>query len=308
VGVCVRVTLLAGLGAALLGTGSGCVMGGYDRALGPSPSVAGAGGPPKAGAAGSDARAGMGGAQAGGSAVGSPDAGGQPGPVVDVCDKVAAGQPCNDGLACTQNDRCVDRHCQGAPKICPPPLLGMMLNNDCRTRACVEPNGECGDVPVPDLTECGITEVKNQCVAGLCTIAEVCEDALCQTECEDPSCLVKCADALLCRPSCVGGSLGPSACYFDCQDSNHCVASCDTGNWCTVDCRGATECDAVCRSGATCVYDCRDAEECNDIECEPGAQCSLRCDPGATSCEFLGCDGGLLSCGPDRIGCGGCPE
>ncbi|HMI90711.1 MAG TPA: hypothetical protein VK509_05075 [Polyangiales bacterium] len=276
----------------------GCVMSGYDRA--PLPAIA----PPGAGQGGSSSPSGSGGSDAtragsGGMAAGRGGTGARAGsssaPVVDVCDQASAGARCNDGKACTENDVCAGGFCQGKPKACPFTL------NDCTPVVCVEEIGECSNTPVPDLTICGFGQV-NQCVAGLCTVAEVCDEEPCEVECDDESCLYECPGAALCQPVCER-----SACYFDCQGATRCQATCEANTRCTVDCRDAEQCAASCADKAGCVIDCRGAGTCKDVMCLPGAQCSVQCSPGA-SCAFSRCDTGPVSCGLDRIGCGGCPE
>jgi len=277
----------------------GCVMSGYDRA--PLATIA----PPGAGQGGGNSQSGTGGSDAmragGGASAGSGGTGARAGsaslPVVGVCDKASAGSPCDDGRACTENDACAGGYCQGRLKACPFTL------NDCVPTVCVEETGECANTPVPDLTICGFGQV-NQCVAGLCTVAEVCDEEPCEVECDGVSCLYECPGAALCQPVCARAR---AACYFDCKSAVRCEATCAVNTRCTVDCRDAQQCAASCAYGAGCVVDCRGAYTCKGVVCLPGAQCALQCSPGA-SCEFSRCDTGPVSCGPDRIGCGGCPE
>jgi hypothetical protein len=274
---------------------SGCVMSGYDRASVPpvSPPGAGrAGSDAPAGAAGSDGmRSGNGGARSGSG--GSAARAGSAAPV--SCGALPAGSACDDGIACTENDVCAGGFCQGKRKACPFTL------NDCSPVECIEELGECSNAPVADLTICGFGQV-NQCVAGLCTVAEVCDEEPCTVECDGLSCLYECPGATLCQPVCER-----SACYFDCKGAVLCDASCELNTRCTVDCRDAAECKARCDANARCVVDCRGADRCEDIVCAPGSQCAIQCSPGMT-CKFASCDSGSVTCGPDRIGCGGCPE
>lgn len=293
---------LSAFACALLG--AGCVMSGYDR--GPLPGEVS---PPRAGADADGGKAGSSGeGGAGSSAVGAAGKSGSSGPKpAPVCETAKDGAACDDGLACTANDRCTGGRCEGKAIVCPPPPLGTELNNDCRMRACTEPSGECSDVPVPDLTGCGLGADVANCVAGQCKKAEECEDTICNPICTEPTCLFTCPEALLCQPSCIGGDQGPSVCYFDCRGAEVCEAGCANDSWCTIDCRDVEDCNGTCRIGTTCVFNCTDTPECDDIICEAGATCSAHCTPGQR-CAFALCENGEMSCGENRIGCGGCPE
>lgn len=295
-------------------------MAGYDRSQLPA-EVTGPGsgtdgnGRNDAGGSFAGAQAGAGAGGSGGNSTGRAGEGGSGGSTAmsmqDECAKLADGAPCDDGLTCTVSDRCTSGHCTGTPMVCPPPLFGMEVNNDCRERRCVEPDG-CSDVAVPALTRCGLPGgVQNYCVSTICTEMTECDDSAC-AECDDQTCYFTCADATRCQPRCSRYEIGEttsdvSLCHVECAGAQRCDPTCTDGSWCDIDCRGAERCGGTCRDAqTTCVVDCRDTQ-CSDVVCETGATCSLLCAPGA-SCKFLRCAEGEMTCGENRVGCGGCPE
>lgn len=277
---------------------SGCVMSGYDPApLGHGvtpPDEAGHGGSAGAGGDGEagGGATGTGGAGSGGAGNGS--AGSEAPRVRDVCGSAAEGAPCNDGRKCTLNDACLDGYCVGTAKLCLDTTL-----NACGPIRCDETNGECANIPVTDGTQCGLTGTA-ACVAGLCKSPDVCTEPLCTNLCDEDACLYECSGAEVCNSQC----LSSFSCVTRCTGAGRCALGCDEDSHCRADCSNSQACELRCKAGATCVVDCRGATECG-VRCDAGATCSLLCTAGA-DCGFDACEGGEMSCGADRIGCGGC--
>lgn len=127
----------------------------------------------------------------------------------------AAGTPCDDGLACTTNDKCDGNQCKGTPTLC---------ESSCSSstevkRACAEPTGECKTEP-----------------DSVCTLA--CKDGkvrqpFCnasKTGCDEKPCEVTCSGNLISTGKCAGDGLlcEFSACpgNLRCKDTSQCHDSC----------------------------------------------------------------------------------
>jgi hypothetical protein len=281
-----------------------CIMAGYDRAplhhdVSPPESgsgASGAGGSSGNGAPGGGRSATGSAGTSAGTSGGAGSAGANAAPVVDVCGRVPAGSACNDGRKCTLNDYCSGGYCVGTPMVCPLSLI------DCSPIVCAESSGTCVNQALPDGSACGISGVL-RCVAGLCTSPQTCTTKVCNADCQDSlSCLYQCRDSDECSAQCAAGA----GCFFDCENGGRCTHGCASNSSCRIDCTGADSCAVSCQANARCIVDCRGTGDCSAIECAPGAICGLTCSPGAT-CKFKRCDSGPMSCGPNMIGCGGCP-
>jgi len=158
--------------------------------------------------------------------------------------------PCNDGNACTGNDRCQGGTCAGTPVDC------SALNTICRLGACNSISGACQPVPI---NEGGL------CNDGLfCTAIDACHNGICQgtgdpcpppQQCDEATdrclnCLTNedCDDGIACtNDACVSGECVFTPDHAKCSDNGvFCdgIAACDTAAGCTV--------SGPCSPGQTC--------------------------------------------------------
>jgi hypothetical protein len=195
----------------------------------------------------------------------------------DQCDPQSGGcsflpsdeeQLCDDGNACTDNDRCEDGACLGAQKVCPP-------SQACRLVACEPERG------------CVAVNLEGACSDGsLCTLDDVCVDGDCvggaPRDCDDGNpCTTDTCDA----------SLG-------CDHAQN-TLDCDDG----VACTGGDACeDGVCVSGASV---CDDDNPCTLDECAPSGECLFvpqvgPCDDGKGCTTGDTCIAGVCTGGTDN--------
>jgi hypothetical protein len=79
--------------------------------------------------------------------------------VLDPCGPCAApGTTCDDGSACTSEDRCVDGVCRGTPRVC-------VASNECERGVCDEATGRCTVEVLTDGTSCSRGR---RCCSGTC--------------------------------------------------------------------------------------------------------------------------------------------
>jgi len=223
---------------------------------------------------------------------------------------------CDDGDACTANDKCVAAVCQGGPVICDDgnicttdtcdPLMGCTYTfntqgcndgNECTLNdACVE--GFCTGDPNPDCqcendADCIPFDDGNFCNGTLACVAFKCELA--------PGTVVECDTS------------DDTACLLTaCQkDTGDCVQvtlengkTCDDGDVCTqVDsCLGG-----VCLGSDPMA--CADDNPCTDDVCDPAAGClfvanTAACDDGDPCTGGDACEDGVCQPGDDNL----CPD
>ena len=186
-----------------------------------------------------------------------------------------AGKSCNDGLRCTEDDRCnAAGLCVGTTKTCPP------SNNPCVARTeCDSTTGNCIDVPAAVGTPCRDAQ-------GECDLPAVCTGT--STACPDnqfePSTTV-------CRPS-----AGPCDVAETCTGTS---AECPTDQF-----EPATK---VCRPSAG---PCDVADTCTGASaaCPPDQleASGVACGPTPTQCETRAtCTGLTATCPPNPITVGG---
>lgn len=249
---------------------------------------------------------------------------------------------CDDGEACTVNDRCHEGSCVATVKDC-------FDSNSCTSDSCVD--GTCVREPIEGMCDDEDLCTENDlCVEGECQGNPIgCWD---QNPCTQDACHpdfgcvheyldIPCDDGNICS---VGDRCWLGECVsgddrLDCDDSNDCtddgcvpiredgcvhipnVAPCDDGDPCTLEDRcKASECtpgagDLDCDDGNICTNDsCLAGVGCqyenNMVPCDDGEPCSLddvcgggECQPGLTE---LDCDDGNICtsdlCEPG-IGC-----
>lgn len=233
------------------------------------------------------------------------------------------GGPCDDGDACTNNDRLTCGACIGTPVDCND-------ENACTADACDAASGQCVNMPNDDAV-CSD--------ANLCTIADTCEGGVCRgtpRNCDDGNgCTVDSCDAS--SGQCVNMPNDGAACF----DANPCTIAdtceggvcrgmlrdCDDENGCTADscdpisgqCVNMPDDDAACFDANLCTTSdrceggvCRGTpRDCNDEnDCTADS-----CDPATGTCVFdpqdgLACDDGdICSHGDQCVGssCSGSP-
>ncbi|MCA9514921.1 MAG: hypothetical protein KC635_08265, partial [Myxococcales bacterium] len=226
---------------------------------------------------------------------------------------------CDDGDACTREDRCSGTACTGLPVTCDD-------HNPCTADAC-DPTVGCVAPAVPAGTACDDHRS--------CTLDDVCDGAVChgtQLACDDGNpCTVDGCDED------VGCFTTPAPFGSACDDGDACTTgelcfggecvgaavTCDDGNGCTTDrCEPATGCVTEARVGAPCddgsactggdacddagacvgaAVSCDDADPCTIDRCDPAAGCVTTPAAAGTACD----DGDPCTIG-EACGDGGC--
>ncbi|MCB9788358.1 MAG: hypothetical protein H6744_16885 [Deltaproteobacteria bacterium] len=235
---------------------------------------------------------------------------------------VLGGQACDDGDACSLDDRCDDEGaCRGQPRDCSD-------QNPCSIDACAAATGLCTHEPdtgaaCDDGDPCTIDDA---CAAGVCQGDVLpCDDSNpCTSDACDPQ-TGACAATPLDGGACDDGS--------PCTENGVCVAGvctgqatdCDDGDPCTTDaCTEAEGCThqpwtGECDDGDPCTtadqcatgvcagvaLDCSDAVACTMDACESG-QCvhtpdAASCDDG-NPCTDESCDPVAGCANPPRVG------
>ena len=187
---------------------------------------------------------------------------------------------CDDGLSCTQIDRCDgDGNCVGGtPRDC------SGLDDQCNTGVCVEPDGTCDTEPLPDTTTCDDQ--------NLCTTVDACDGS---GNCVGSSPL----DCTPATNACFTGNCFPtSGCEVDVGMSCSDGLACTDNDVCTStgDCTGtATTCTGPCDVGGTCSEPdgCEKYPEgtlCGTLDtdcsttCDATGECVAAAAPEGTSC------------------------
>ncbi|HQL57547.1 MAG TPA: hypothetical protein PLN07_08115 [Myxococcota bacterium] len=197
---------------------------------------------------------------------------------------------CDDGNACTVNDRCIGGACVGSFMVCDD-------NNPCTTDMCVD--GVCVYEPLEGpCNDNDICTENDMCIEGEC-VGElvICDD---QNPCTDDSCdpffgclfipnNIACDDGNVCTvgDQCFDGVCQPGNTILSCDDGNPCTDDicspdipggclnmpnskpCDDGDPCTI---GDYCEDKVCQPGKTPLL-CDSGNPCLDDVCEPGVGC-----------------------------------
>jgi len=226
------------------------------------------------------------------------DAGADAAPDATVC-ACASDAECDDGLACTSAERCVDCTClPGGPVSCADGL-------DCTVDACSEDTRGC--TFVPDHARCPPGQLcdpaRGGCVAIPCASAAECDDGVfCNgTEtCPAGFCVQgpepTCDDGVSCTTD--RCDAGRDACAAEPRD-----AACDD----RVFCNGTESCDAVRGCVGGTAPDCVDALACSADACDLGQDECAHTPPdadgdghGDQACGRLGddCDDGAASIHP----------
>ena len=182
------------------------------------------------------------------------------------------GQPCDDGLACTENDVCTAGVCAGTPLDC------SGLSDECVNGVCTEEAMGCVAEPIDE---------GGACDDGLfCTDGDICTGGTCAGTPRT------CDDGVGCtNDSCDEDG---DACVNEVDDGN-----CDDGAFCN----GAETCDAVgdCQAGTDV--------DCSGLE---GPCVTASCNEGTDACEATnvgngtGCDDGLFCTDGDQCTDGTC--
>lgn len=155
---------------------------------------------------------------------------------------------CDDGVACTMDDRCVGGDCIGTFMTCND-------DNPCTSDLCIDGN-------------CIYDVLEGPCNDGsLCTVDDVCFEGECVGQ------PVVCDDGNLCTDD-------------DCDPRFGCVftdntAGCDDGNICTV---GDTCGGGVCRPG-TARLACNDDNPCTNDTCSPTVEGGCQHIPNTLPCD-----------------------
>ncbi|RME39601.1 MAG: hypothetical protein D6788_05105, partial [Planctomycetota bacterium] len=183
--------------------------------------------------------------------------------------------PCDDGLACTVGEVCIDGTCQGGVE----PDCSE-LNNTCHVGVCDETVGGCVAIPANEGQPCDDGD--------LCTAGDLCTNGTCLGE------PVICDDGNVCTDDACDPAIG-------CVYTNN-TLPCDDGDACTV---GDVCAEGECQPGGP--RDCDDGNVCTDDACDPRIGCvhaenTLPCDDGNACTTNDTCLGGICT-GLDPVDC-----
>ena len=204
---------------------------------------------------------------------------------VDLCDPLqgcvqqeVVGSKCDDGNACTVNEKCDKGLCTGSPRDCDDGLV-------CSKDSCDKDAGCLYAVTAGNKCDDG-----NACTAGdLCAKAGACvpgpglscdDNNGCTTDACDPAsgCTHKTLDGISCSDG-DGCTQADKCVQGDCKGTG---TSCDDGQVCTTDgCDPAGGCTHKVQAGATCSDNdaCTNGDSClQSGYCKPGAP--VTCDDG----------------------------
>jgi hypothetical protein len=224
--------------------------------------------------------------------------------------------PCDDGLFCTDGDKCQGGTCVGTPKVCP-------AGAACEIPTCDEPGKTCTLTTAPDGHTCddgNPCTLAGTCQSGACTPGApiTCHqlDTTCAVGVCDPQkgCQAQptneggaCNDGLFCTVNdvCVSGACkgSPRVCP---QPANVCtVGSCDeaTSSCGQVPGNDGTFCDPgnVCITGAKCSAGvCGGGTPTSGGSCDDGNPCTT-----ADTCNAGTCTGAPVTACVSGDGC--CP-
>ena len=183
--------------------------------------------------------------------------------------------PCDDGLACTEDDRCRSQECKGVALNCADGLPCSVDSCDEAFGGCVSDKGACactGDVDCPDANLC---DGKAFCDTG----ANACAPGTPVT-CEAPTNECK-------RTSCVPATGGCAV--FD-KDNG---TSCDDGSVCTT----TDTCQAGVCTGFAPVT-CTPSNSCHETAgCDPTLGCLESPKPDGTPCQTPNAEDGSCKTG-----------
>jgi len=230
------------------------------------------------------------------------------------------GEPCNDGLFCTQDDKCGSGTCAGEKRLCPA--------NQCQVPLCSEDLDACQTEMKEEGTSCDDNDpctVNDKCAGSACIgTAKDCSDLVKGKPCLEPFCDagnvsepgacatmpraegLLCDDGLTCTPSsacdeqggCVGAAMGPQDCESILGNVDPCTAgSCIEPDGCRLDpVAEGTECSlphgsAQCLGGICSLVGCSaDFADCNDQDsdgCETDTTSSLKhCGDCDQTCDL----------------------
>ena len=206
-----------------------------------------------------------------------------------VCTHENNSLPCDDGQACSANDRCLDGVCVGDSR------LSCNDGNPCTTDGCDDLAG-CvhypNSLPCDDGNECTLRDVcaEGSCQPGAeadCDDFNICTDDTCDPlrGCQYVNNQLSCDDGQLCSTNdrCVNGvCVGESS--LECDDQNPCTEdSCDDALGCVhsfnrAPCDDLDACTLydVCNQGVCAgveALDCDDGNPCTTDKCYPDRGC-----------------------------------
>jgi len=237
-------------------------------------------------------------------------------PSTGACSVVAAheGLPCDDGDACTVNEKCVAAACEGGA------ALNCNDGNPCTDDVCGVAGCEHTDNSQP-CSDGDVCTVGDACSAGACSPGSAldcddgngCTDDACSaaTGCTHTAAAGQCDDGSACTvgDACSAGVCqpgGPPAC----DDGKQCTLdTCDPGSGCV-----ATPIDGGCTDGDPCTLndycaagacvsgatpDCDDGNPCTDDSCGAQGLCVNAANTGQ-------CDDGNVCTTGDNCGDGAC--
>lgn len=225
------------------------------------------------------------------------------------------GDPCDDGVACTDDDRCL------APGVCVGQVgdiaecstcaascdtsdacciasdtcdAGSDGNSDalCINRCAMGPcdcaGGACtahldgGDATCTAATcrmrMAGTAAAALHCESGATCDARLEDLGLGQVSCVDSRCTIDVRDGQFSTTECTD----TDACFVSSDGTNEASLACTDAS-CALDC-GSASCEVVCGNGADCLLTCAEESAC-EMQCEDGSQrCALACPDDVVTC------------------------
>ncbi len=251
-------------------------------------------------------------------------------PLTGACKPMvsADGVPCDDGLACSKGDQCLQGVCVGGAGACPCTSDGDCVKFEdsevCTTALCDKAKGCVLQANKADCDDGDPCTVASKCKSGKCGagVKKGCDDG---NPCTDDSCdaakgcvslpnAATCSDGDVCTSAdkCKGGACKGGG-VPTCDDANPCTDdSCDPAKGCVSlpnaatcsdgdACTSADKCKGgACKGGG--VPTCDDANPCTDDSCDPAKGCvslpnAATCSDGdvctsADKCKGGACKGG----------------
>ena len=207
-----------------------------------------------------------------------------------ACAHVALTGACDDGIACTADDKCQDKLCRGTPQ-------GSEANPCCTKHTQCDDSNPCTE----DICKLGTCASAADALTGSacddgnpCTLLEKCTAGVCAAQAFD-----SCDDGDACTLDACSTGTG---CGHDVLSSG---ASCDDGDVCN----GKATCDAKAVCQLAPALACNDANPCTKDTCDPQKGClhaehSSDCIDGnactvGDTCSSGSCEGKALVCNDD---------
>jgi hypothetical protein len=227
--------------------------------------------------------------------------------------------PCDDGLFCSADDRCLAGECTGLDNDCG--------GDECNEAWCIESEDKCVTSPVANGTGCddgNACTLDDQCTAGSCggTLKD-CEGQVQATPCTDAVCDPTSEPV---PGACIAALKPPDSLCEDglaCTEGTTCSEAAVCGGGIVID---AASCEVLLDNSTQCAQAaCKEPDGCQLEPVNQGVACELlnavaQCD-GQNQCVLIDCaedvyadcnedsdDGCEVELWQDLMNCGGCDK